>query len=46
MASLDVNSVFTNMPLDESIETCVNSIQNLTEQLANAKAFDKAYLRF
>ena len=46
MASLDVNSVFTNMPLDESIETCVNSIQNLTEQLANAKAFAKAYLCF
>ena len=40
MASLDVGSLFTNIPLDETIDICVNSLYNDNENFPNIPKHD------
>ena len=40
MASLDVDSLFTNIPLDETIDICVDSLYNDNENRPNIPKYD------
>ena len=43
MGSLDVDSLFTNIPLDETIDICVNQ---LFEKTDTVEGFTKSELKF
>ena len=40
MASLDVESLFTNIPLEETIDICVENLYNDNQNLANIPKHD------
>ena len=40
MASLDVDSLFTNIPLDETIDNCVDNLYNDNENPPNIPKHD------
>ena len=40
MASLDVDSLFTNIPLDETIDICIDNLQNVNENFSNIPKHD------